>query len=119
MLAKVMNGKTLPTPPWEEYSSGMGEIISQTAAYRNYTSAIGYSFRYFATGMKPNSNIKLLNINGIAPSNQNIREKKYPFTVDVYAVTAGSKNPNTNKLIQWILTEQGQQFMETCGYIRR
>ena len=119
MLAKVMNGKTLPTPPWEEYSSGMGEIISKTAAYRNYSSAIGYSFRYFATGMKPNSNIKLLNINGIAPSNQNIREKKYPFTVDVYAVTAGSKNPNTNKLIQWILTEQGQQFMETCGYIRR
>jgi phosphate transport system substrate-binding protein len=118
MLAKVMNGKTMPAPLWEEYSSGMGEIISQTAAYRNYTSAIGYSFRYFATGMKPNNDIKILKINGIAPSTPNIREKKYPFTVDVYAVTAGSKNPNTNRLIQWILTEQGQQFIETCGYIR-
>ncbi len=119
MLAKVMNGKTLPAPLWEEYSSGMGEIISQTAAYRNYTSAIGYSFRYFATGMKPNNDIRILNINGIAPSYQNIRKKKYPFTVDVYAVTAGSKNPNTNKLIQWILSEQGQKLIETCGYIRR
>lgn len=45
----------------------MGGVISEVATYRNYSSAIGYTFRYFATGMKPNDNIKLLAIDGAAP----------------------------------------------------
>ena len=118
MLAFVMRDKTLPVPLWEEYSAGMGGVISQVAQYRNYSSAIGYSFRYFATGMKPNDNIKLLAINEIEPTIENIRSGLYPFTVDVYAVTAGSTNENTDILIQWIVSEQGQRFIEICGYVR-
>ena len=119
MLAMVMKDKALPTPLWEEESTGMGGIISSVAQYRNYSSAIGYSFRYFATGLKPNDNIKLLAINGIAPTIENISNGAYPFTIDVYAVTAGSTNENTDILISWILSEQGQRFIETCGYISK
>jgi phosphate transport system substrate-binding protein len=118
MLARIMGDKPLPPPLREEFSSGMDGIINQVAVYRNYSSSIGYSFRFFATAMNPNENIKLLAINGIAPSVENIRSGVYPFTVDVYAVTAGSTNENTEKLIQWILSEQGQSFIETCGYVR-
>lgn len=117
MLAKVMNGKSLPEPLWEEYSSFMGSMISDVAQYRNYMSAIGYSFRYYATGMNPNNNIRLLSVNGIEPNVENIRSGTYPFTVDVYAVTAGSKNENTKKLIEWILSGQGQAFIGQCGYV--
>jgi len=119
MLAMVMRDKPLSTPLWEESAAGMGSVISQVAKYRNYSSAIGYSFRYFATGMKPNDNIKLLAINEIEPTIENIRNGIYPFTIDVYAVTAGSTNENTQILIQWILSEQGQGFIETCGYVRK
>ena len=119
MLAMVMGEKVLPPPLKEESASGMGGIINRVAAYRNYSSSIGYSFRFFATGMKPNENIKLLAINGIMPSVENIQNGVYPFTVDVYAVTAGSANENTEKLIEWILSEQGQGFIETCGYVRK
>ncbi|MCL2336655.1 MAG: substrate-binding domain-containing protein [Firmicutes bacterium] len=118
MLARVMQGKPLPPPLGEEYADGMGEIISQVAVYRNYSSAIGYSFRYFATGMKPNENIKLLAINAIEPTVENIRNGAYPFVIDAYAVTAGLKNENTEKLINWILSKQGQDFIEQCGYVR-
>jgi phosphate transport system substrate-binding protein len=119
MLARVMGDKPLPPPPREEFAAGMGGVINRVASYRNYSSSIGYSFRFFATGMKPNANIKLLAINGIEPSIENIRNGSYPFTVDVYAVTAGSSNDNTPKLIQWILSEQGQGFITQCGYVRR
>ena len=119
MLAAVMGGKKLPAPLWEEYSSMMGGTVSQVAEYRNSSSAIGYSFRYFATGMKPNDNIKLLTIDGIGPSVENIRNGAYPFTVDVYAVTVGPPEGNSEKLIEWILSEQGQSFIEKCGYVRR
>jgi phosphate transport system substrate-binding protein len=118
MLARIMKDKPLPAPLREEYAADMGGIINRVAVYRNYSSSIGYSFRYFATGMSPNENIKLLAINGIAPSTDNIRSGAYPFTVDVYAVTAGSIGENAEKLIQWILSEQGQSFIEICGYIR-
>lgn len=118
MLAKVMNGKALPPPLWEEYAGGMGGVISQVATYRNYSSAIGYSFRYFATGMMPNDNIKLLSINGIKPTIENIRNGTYPFTIDTYAVTAGTANENVTRLIDWIISEQGQNFIEECGYVQ-
>lgn len=118
MLATVMGDKPLPAPLREEYAAGMGGVINRVATYRNYSSAIGYSFRYFATGMNPNENIKLLAVNGIEPTVENIRNGTYPFTIDVYAVTAGSTNENTKKLIDWILSEQGQSFIEICGYVK-
>jgi len=118
MLAAVMKDKPLPPPLWEEYAGMMGGMISQVAVYRNYSSAIGYSFRYFATKMDPNQNIKLLAVDGVQPSTENIRSGAYPFTINAYAVTAGSGDANTEKLIQWILSEQGQNFIEQCGYIR-
>ncbi|MCL1858073.1 MAG: substrate-binding domain-containing protein [Oscillospiraceae bacterium] len=119
MLAMIMKDKKLPAPLREEYAAGMGGIINQVAEYRNYTSAIGYSFRYFATGMRSNDNIKLLAIDGTEPTVENIRNGAYAFTVDVYAVTAGPQSKNTAMLINWILSEQGQNFIETCGYVRR
>ncbi|MDR0221898.1 MAG: substrate-binding domain-containing protein [Lachnospiraceae bacterium] len=119
MLAMVMRDKPLPAPLLEELAGGMGAAMSRVAVYRNYSSAIGYSFRYFATDMKPNENIKLLAINGIEPTIETIRTGTYPFTVEVYAVTAGSTNENTEKLLKWVLSEQGQNFIEICGYVRK
>ena len=118
MLAKVMNGQALPPPLREEYSSHMGGLIISVANYRNYSSAIGYSFRFFTTGMNPNQNIKILAIDGIEPTVENIRTGAYPFTVDVYAVTAGSNNENIPKLLDWLLSEQGQTLVEQSGYVR-
>ncbi len=119
MLANVMSGSTLPAPFHEEYATGMGGVINKVAEYRNYSSAIGYSFRFYATGMNPNESIKLLAIGGIAPKKENIQSGAYPFTIDVYAVTTGVKNENTKKLLDWILSEQGQMFIEQCGYVGR
>ena len=117
MLAKVMHGKPLPTPPMEEFSTGMGEIISDVANYRNTSSAIGYSFRFFATGMKPNDQLKLLAIDGVKPTIENIRSGEYTLTVNGYVITTGNESENTKKLIEWILSEQGQRLIEECGYV--
>lgn len=119
MLAKVMDGKPLPAPLREEYSSFMGGLVIGVAEYRNYASAIGYSFRYFATGMMQNPDIKLLAIDGVEPIVENIRSGAYPFTIDVYAVTAGTRNENAGKLIGWLVSDEGQALIEKCGYVAR
>ena len=36
----------------------------------------------------------------------------------VYAVTcAGNDNPNVKKLLDWILSEEGQYIIEETGYV--
>lgn len=117
MIATVMQGQTLPPPLVEENAHGMGEIIQDVAAYRNYSSAIGYSFRFYATEMNPSANVKLLSVNGIRPTPENIRTGRYPFTVNIYAVTTGRESGNAKKLIEWLRSAQGQRLIENCGYI--
>ena len=117
IMQKVMEGKKLPLPLREEYAAGMGGMVNAVAAYRNYTGAIGYSFRYFTTRMKSNESIKLLSINGVEPSIPNVRSGAYPFTVDVYVVTVKEPTGTAKALIDWILSAEGQDMIERCGYV--
>ncbi|WP_426983621.1 PstS family phosphate ABC transporter substrate-binding protein [Brevibacillus borstelensis] len=117
MLQRFMEDKELMTPPQEDVVQGMGRIIEQTANYRNYKNAIGYSFLYFATEMASNGNIRLLEVDGVKPEKSTISSKEYPLTAEFYAVTAGSDNPNVSRLIEWILSPQGQWLVEKTGYV--
>ncbi|WP_059046943.1 PstS family phosphate ABC transporter substrate-binding protein [Paenibacillus rubinfantis] len=116
MLERVMDGRELAKPPEENVASGMGGIISRTADYRNYKNALGYSFLFYATEMVKNGNIRLLDIDGVKPERATIANGEYPFAAEFYAVTAGSDNPNVEKLIEWIRSPQGQYLVEQTGY---
>jgi len=61
--------------------------------------------------------VKLLAVDGIYPSKENIRNGTYPFTVDVFAVTAGTSNPHVQDIIDWLLSPQGQELIEKTGYV--
>ena len=116
MLQKIMEGKELMTPPQEDVLRGMGGIIEETADYRNHKNAIGYSFLFFASEMVQNGNIRLLEVDGVMPDRTTIANKTYPLAAEFYAVTAGSDNPHVEKLIDWILSPQGQWLVEKTGY---
>lgn len=115
-LVRMMEGKELMTPPQEDVINGMGGIISQTADYKNFKNAIGYSFRFYATEMVQNDQIKLLSINGIAPDIENIENGTYPIASEFYAVTRSDMSENTQKLLDWIVSEQGQKLIALTGY---
>lgn len=116
MLQKFMEGKTLMSPPSEDVVSAMDGIIKKTSDYKNYKNAIGYSFLFYATEMVKSKEINLLKVNGIYPSKETIKSKEYPLSAEFYAVTAGSKNPNVEPFIKWILGRQGQYLVEKTGY---
>jgi phosphate transport system substrate-binding protein len=116
MLLKVM-GEVTPMPaPKQDVASGMGDIISQTADYKNFSNAIGFSFLYYATEMLKNDKIRLLQIDGITPSRTAIQDGTYPLGAEFYAITAGSKNSHVEDFIRWILSPQGQSLVEKTGY---
>lgn len=117
MLAKVMRGEPMLPPKETEFASAMEGVIHEVAEYQNTRGAIGYTFRYYATQMNSNKNIKLLSINGIAPTVENIRNGSYPYTVDVYMVTREHASTETQKLVAWFLSPQGQRLVQDVGYV--
>jgi phosphate transport system substrate-binding protein len=95
-------------------------------AYKNYRNSIGYSFRYYINDMIAENRIKFLSINGVAPTVDNIASGTYPYAHDFYAVSVirepeteaeAERIANTEKLIEWILSPQGQSLVEKTGYV--
>ncbi len=115
-LIKLMGNKELIKPIEENVIGGMGGIISKTADYKNYKNAIGYSFRYYSQEMVNNNQIKLLNIEGTEPNLNNIENGTYPIASEFFAVTRSDADENTKKLLDWILSNQGQELIKKTGY---
>ena len=117
MQSQVMKNVRMISPQETEVASMMEGMIKVVAEYRNTNNAIGYTFRYYATQMNDDKNIKLLAINGIAPTAENIRNGKYPYIVDAFMVTRENTTSETQKLLEWFLTPQGQSLVEDVGYV--
>lgn len=119
MQNRVMEGKKMKKPLKQEFKRGMGGIINAVADYRNASNSIGYSFRFYTTKMQSNNEIKLLRINDIYPSVENINNKTYPFIAPFYIVTRKEVLPtNVQSLINWFKSEEGQNLIEEVGYTR-
>ncbi len=116
-MERIMGDVQLAKPVQEEFQISMGGIVNRVADYRNYGNSIGYSFRYYVEGMLKHDGVKLLSVNGIDPTIENIRNDIYPFTGPMVIITAGSENPNVPKLIDWFLSPQGQDLLERVGYV--
>lgn len=112
-------GDTVPMEPTTQtYVGGMLDIIETVADYRNKDGSIGFSFRYYMEGIIKNPDVKLLSIDGVAPTVENIRNGSYPITASLYAVTwAGNEKENVALLLDWVLSEEGQELIEKTGYV--
>jgi len=117
-MQRVIGDVPMASPLQEEFRVGMGEIVRDVADYRNYGNAIGFSFRYYVEGLFKHDGVKLLNINGIAPTIENIQNGTYPLIGEIVIISrADNTNPNVPKLTEWFLSPQGQQLVQDVGYV--
>ncbi|WP_052948783.1 PstS family phosphate ABC transporter substrate-binding protein [Mesobacillus campisalis] len=117
-VMEIFMGDTPLMEPLKEEIAGMGDIMEEVASYRNDKNSIGYSFRFFTTGMNPSEEIKLLEIDGVEPSPENIASGHYPLAVHLYAVTLKDNPKETvQPLLGWMQGPQGQKLVEETGYI--
>ena len=118
MLIRFMDGKKIMKAPTEQVNDMMSGIIEQVSNYRNKTNSIGFSFRYYLEGIIKNPDVKMVSIDGISPTVENIKNGSYPITTSLYAVTyKDNPNENVNKLIKWVLSKEGQEIIEKTGYV--
>ena len=118
MLKRFMGDTPITDAPTEMVNDLMAGIIEQVADYKSKTNSIGFSFRYYVEGIIKNPDIKMISIDGIAPTSENIRNGSYPILTPIYAVTyKENQNCNVDKLLEWILSDEGQYIINETGYV--
>lgn len=117
MLIRFMGDTPIIAPETKEIQ-GMSGIIEEVVDYQSKSGSIGFSFRYYVEGIIKNPDIKMIAIDGVAPTIENIKNSSYPIVTPVYAMTyENNPNPNVEVLINWILSDEGQYIIEQTGYV--
>ncbi len=125
MLREIMGDTPIVEVPEKDNYYLMMDMY-KAVAYKNHKNALGYSFLFYIRDMIAENKIKFLSIDGVEPVAANIASGDYPFAHDFYAITATrqyttddekARADNTQKLIEWILSSQGQSLVEKTGYV--
>ncbi len=96
-----------------------GYTIGRKSPFAITGASIGFSFRYYMDGIVENDAVKMLSLDGIYPSAENIQNRSYPVVTQFYAIyRADNDNKNISILIEWLLSEEGQTLIEKTGYVR-
>lgn len=101
--------------------SAMVAFMNGEEIERDYDSflgaAIGFSFRYYVEGIVGEGGVKMLSLNGVYPSAENVQNGSYPVISEFYAIyRKDNGNPNVSRLIEWMCSDEGQRIVEGSGY---
>ena len=112
----VMDGYELAAAESNYISDGMADLIAQIGNYNNSVNAIGYSYLYYVDSLYKSGSLKVLAVDGVAPTAENLQSSAYPFTVHYYAVyTKG--NETAERFVNWMISDEGQACIAQAGYI--
>lgn len=113
-MESFMGENALMEAPTEKIYDDLYNLVEDTAVYRNKETSIGYAFRYC---VKDYEDIKILSVDGAAPTQENIENGRYSVVSPVFAVTyEGNPNENVDKMVDWMLSDEGQHIIRETGY---
>ena len=114
-----MKDLKIKSPTIKEYVPTMSGVIDYVADYKDDKRAIAYSYYYYANVMYANDNIKFLGIDGVKPNFDTIRDGSYPLLTSYYIVINKNvkEDSNVRKLVNAMLSEQGQKLAMEAGYV--
>ena len=79
---------------------------------KNNTGAIGYMSLGLVKG-----EVKILAVDGVYPTIQEIVEKRYPLVRPFLFVVKGKPSPAAQAFIDYVLSPQGQHLLEKEGLV--
>ncbi len=97
----------------------MSELVSHVGGYdNNSTNGLGYTYQYYINELYKDESIKVLAVDGVLPTEENLRNGSYPFTTHYYGVIrAEDKEGLPGQFLDWMLTDEGQACILQAGYI--
>ena len=118
-MQRFMGDVPLMQPQKYNVVSGMGGIVERVAEYSHGSGAIGYSFRYFVETLHPDERVKIIAVDGVPPTRENIRSGRYALASAFYAVTVeGRESEHTQQLLHWLQGDEAAEIIERSGYVR-
>ncbi|MDD2217184.1 MAG: substrate-binding domain-containing protein [Eubacteriales bacterium] len=119
MYEYVIAENEIMEAPTEKKIADMGGIIDAVASYDNAEGAIGYSYYYYVMSMHYTNQIKMISIEGIAPSDETIGNGTYPLVNPSYVIISKDtpKDSILRETIKWILSEEGKAVAKEAGYV--
>ena len=107
-------------PVLENLKNEMGEKVRilKIDVDKNGSLADEYSIQSIPTFILfKNGEIKLLAIDGIAPTVENIRNGSYPFIADCCIITVKPRSKNVGKIVNFLFSPAGKELIEKTGYV--
>ena len=115
MESLVMRGAAMIESPDMILDSMMGPIN----AIGDDPLGIGYSVYFYAAFIFPHERVKMIAVDGVHPTSENIADRSYPLTTEVYAVIRGDapQESAARLLLDWLQTAEGQAAIAESGYV--
>lgn len=94
--------------------AGTQKVLSK---YINAEGAIGYTYRYYLTELQQEKNVKIISVDNVYPTVDAIVNNEYPVTT-YFCVSkiSSNTNQNTQRVIDFLLSNEGQTLIEKAGY---
>lgn len=71
-----------------------------------------------ATAVIDTSKVKIIKIDGVLPTPENVKARKYKVSRQVNLVTKGEARGKVKEFIDYMLSEEGQKLIEKNGFVR-
>ena len=118
MINMVMGDTPMIKAETVDVAMGMGMLVEMIAEYQNGPMSIGYTYKYYIDTLYKADDIKVLRIDGVAPSAENMRNLSYPLTTNYYGVIRGGEEKMVGGLfLEWMISPEGQRCIEQAGYV--
>lgn len=119
MKKLVMRDTPFMDAPSTYVVGSMMGLMEAVKEYDNSANAIGYSVYYYANDMEMAQGLKILSVDGVAPSAETIRSGEYPHRNAYYCVIpADAPEGSPNRILfDWLLSPQGQYLVAKEGYV--
>jgi phosphate transport system substrate-binding protein len=88
-------------------------------ALRGDKNGLAYSVHYYEHLMAGSGHTRVLAVDGVEPSYETIRSRKYPYAAPVLVVTRSGLDPATPaaRWRAWFLSAEGQAVVRESGYV--
>jgi phosphate transport system substrate-binding protein len=106
----IMGSREAETPAVSYDAGESSEVKFSTQRSDNAIGYMGYSF--VMTG-----DTKVVSLDGVQPTIENIKNGTYPLARKLYFITLGESSPGAKAFIDYILSPGGQKIAEENGFI--
>lgn len=118
LLRSLLIGEAEMPETITELVDSMEGMFHAMMNYDNSANSIGFSVYYYTDQMMGMDDIKILCVDNVAPTNETILSGEYKLVNPFYCATNDRSSENAKKIQEWLLSEEGQEFIESCGYVR-